>query len=103
MGILIHTAEDLGLIIRERRHELRLEQSALAKRVGVSRQWIVAVEKGKQRAEVGLLLRTLHALDLVLTVDTGARRTDDPAQGASATHLDIDIDALIDRARGSRR
>ena len=102
MGILIRTVEDFGLVIRERRHRLGLDQRALAARVGVSRKWIVAVEKGKQRAEVGLLLRTLRALDLVLTVaDSEARRADEPAEGASAAH--IDIDALIDMAKGPRR
>ena len=102
MGILIRTVEDFGLVIRERRRSLGLDQRALAERVGVSRKWIVSVEKGKQRAEVGLLLRTLRALDLVLTVvGTEARAAGEPAEGASAA--DIDIDALIDMARGPRR
>ncbi len=42
--------------------QLGLDQASLATRVGVSRQWIVAVEAGKARAEVGLVLRTLTAV-----------------------------------------
>ena len=101
MGILIHTPEEIGLVIRERRRELGLDQSALAKRVGVSRQWIVAVERGKQRAEVGLVLRTLRALELVLTADSRERRDADPATDRPDAF--IDIDALIDMARRPRR
>jgi HTH-type transcriptional regulator/antitoxin HipB len=83
----VTTAADLGMLVRARRRERALSQQELADRVGVSRQWIVAVEKGKPRAELGLLLRTLSALDLALSIDT---RPDD----------EVDIDALIDRARG---
>ena len=58
---------DLGLIIRARRRKLGLSQSALAEKVGVGRQWLVGVEHGKARAEVGLVLRTLAALHLELS------------------------------------
>ncbi|GAA1212936.1 hypothetical protein GCM10009655_10270 [Rhodoglobus aureus] len=44
----------------------------MAERVGVARQWIVKVEKGKVRAEIELLLRTLFQLDLELRVDHAA-------------------------------
>ena len=65
----IRTPLDLGLIIRQQRRQLGLNQTDLASRVGVGRQWIVAVERGKAGAELGLVLRTLAALDLTLTVD----------------------------------
>ena len=44
------TAADIGAIIRARRRKLGLGQAALAKRVGVGREWIVDVEQGKPRA-----------------------------------------------------
>ena len=69
--MIITTAHDIGLVIRERRRELHLDQRGLAERIGVSRQWVVAVEKGKPRAEIGLILRTLRALDLHVVIDTG--------------------------------
>ena len=63
----VRTPLDLGLIIRGRRRELGLSQSALAEKSGVGRQWLVAVERGKARAEIGLVLRTLAALDIELS------------------------------------
>lgn len=95
--MFIRTPLDLGLAIRERRRRLGLNQSDLASRVGVGRQWIVAIEQGKARAELGLVLRTLAALDLRLSADgdeTGRRR-----EGALAP---IDIDAVVDAAKGRR-
>ena len=65
----IRTPLDLGLLIRDRRRKLGLSQSALAERAGVGRQWLVAVEHGKARAEIGLLLRALAELDLTLSTD----------------------------------
>lgn len=85
---LIHTSAELGSLVRERRRELALSQQALANAAGVSRQWIVAVERGKERAEIGRLLRLLKALDLVVHVDK-------PRRGV------VDIDALLERSRGS--
>ena len=84
---LVSTPREIGLLVRDRRRERGLSQQALADQVEVSRQWIVAVEKGKPRAELGLLLRTLSALDLVVRIEA---RPDD----------EIDLGALLDRHRG---
>lgn len=90
----VRTPRDLGLIIRARRRALGLEQQTLADRVGVSRQWVVGVEKGKPRAEAGLLLKTLTALGLVLDV------REDRASGASQRAPGpVDIDAVVAAAR----
>src|SRR6267378_2284091 len=62
----IRTPADLGALIRDHRTRLGLDQKSLAQKVGVSRQWIVEVEKGKPRAAIGLLLRTVDALGLLL-------------------------------------
>lgn len=65
----------------------------LAERAGVGRQWLVAVEQGKSGAELGLVLRTLGALDLSLAV-------------AETTLLDhsaaTDIDAVLAAAASPR-
>ena len=66
----VRTPLDLGLIIRDRRRKLGLSQSQLAEKAAVGRQWLVAVERGKARAEIGLVLRTLAALDLTLTASS---------------------------------
>ena len=44
----LRTPADFGAAIREQRRVLDLDQAALARRVGVSRQWIIEVEKGKR-------------------------------------------------------
>lgn len=88
------TPQDVGLTIRERRLELGLDQAELARRVGVSRQWLVEIERGKPRAEIGLVLRTLRELDLDVWVG------DLPAADSSPAPA-IDLDRVIDRARGA--
>jgi HTH-type transcriptional regulator / antitoxin HipB len=95
----IHTPVDLGLVIRERRRALALDQRTLAARIGVSRQWLVEVEQGKTRAGIGLLLSTLRALGLETRVTTSEGS---PAATSAKVALDaIDIDAIVDKARGS--
>ena len=91
------TAADIGAIIRERRRKLGLDQGALAKRVGVGREWIVDVEKGKPRAGIELVLRTLTALGLSLAV------SEKPALRSGKGAPAIDLDRIVDRARRARR
>jgi HTH-type transcriptional regulator / antitoxin HipB len=92
----IRNATDIGLIIRDRRKALGLDQKALAARAGVGRQWIVSVEKGKPRAEVDLILRTLDALGLRVLVE--ASESSPTSRGTAA----VDLNAVIDRARRRR-
>jgi HTH-type transcriptional regulator/antitoxin HipB len=94
--VRLRTAKELGLVIRERRKALALGQQALAARVGVSRQWVVEIERGKARAELGLVLRTLTALGLTLLVETDGP----PPGGVAAERPLIHIDAIVERARG---
>jgi y4mF family transcriptional regulator len=69
LGMRIRTPADLGALIRDHRTRLGLDQKSLAEKVGVSRQWIVDVEKGKTRAQIGLLLRTVGALGIALDAE----------------------------------
>ncbi|MEO7329368.1 MAG: helix-turn-helix transcriptional regulator [Minicystis sp.] len=98
--VRIQTPEDLGQAIRARRTELGLDQGSLARRIGVSRQWIVEIERGKPRAEIGLLLRTLSILGLDLAVKTAKASAAAPEVFAPGL---VDLDALIQRARGQGR
>jgi HTH-type transcriptional regulator/antitoxin HipB len=91
---VIRTTADVAALIRDRRHKLGLDQGALAKRVGVGREWIIEIEKGKPRAGIELVLRTLAALGVVLT----AQRGDKPRKSP-----DIDLDAIVDSARRTRK
>jgi HTH-type transcriptional regulator / antitoxin HipB len=89
----VRTPKDIGLVIRERRRELGLDQAELARRVGVSRQWLVEIEGGKARAELGLVLRTLRELDLDAWI--GDMPVSEPHPAAA-----IDLNRVIERARG---
>ncbi len=96
MPVALRSVTELGAAIRDRRRALGLSQQGLAERAGASRQWIVGVEAGHERAELGLLLRTLSALGLVLALDDG----ESSEAGGDSLVSAADIDALVDAARG---
>jgi len=95
--MIVRTPADLGLLIRTRRRELGLDQQTLAARVGVSRLWIIEFERGKPRAEIGLVLRTLAALDLQVDVAVA-----DHPGATSGVPASPDIDAIVEAARKRR-
>ena len=83
--------------MRDRRIKLSLDQRSLAQKIGVSRQWIVEVEKGKPRAEIGLRLRTVPTLGILLTTETEA-----PTKNLDGAPP-VDIDSIVAVARGKRK
>ena len=66
--INLSTAEQLGAAIRLRRKEKGLTQIGLAKLLGAERKWVLHLERGNSKAEIGLALRTLEALNLRATL-----------------------------------
>ena len=82
----IRTATDLGAFIRERRAKLGMDQSDLAEKAGTSRKWIVEVEQGKPRAEIGLILRTLKTLGVSL--DIAVDRTKKASAASESGNVD---------------
>jgi HTH-type transcriptional regulator / antitoxin HipB len=92
--MLVRTPADLGAVIRDRRKQLKLDQAAFAKRIGVSRQWVILIEHGHTRAELGLVLRALDALHIHL--DASA------AQPRRYSRRGVDIDAIVAKAKKSR-
>jgi HTH-type transcriptional regulator / antitoxin HipB len=93
----IRTPIDLGAAIRDRRIKLGLDQKTLADKVGVSRQWIVDVEKGKPRAPISLVLRTVEALGIHLAADDQGKTKQRPGPPP------VDIDSIIVSAREKRK
>jgi HTH-type transcriptional regulator/antitoxin HipB len=100
----IRTPADLGALIRDHRTRHGLDQKSLAQKVGVSRQWIVDVERGKARAEIGLLLRTVGALGITLDAEKeegpGKPKDTSVSHGADAH---VDIDSIVASARRKRK
>jgi len=93
----LNTPRDLGLYVRERRRRLGLTQADLSASAQVSRRWVSDLEAGKSTAEVGLVFKVLHALDVRLDAAPNERGPDD-----------IDLDDLLhvpapSRAKASGR
>jgi HTH-type transcriptional regulator/antitoxin HipB len=91
--MFVRTPADLGAVIRDRRKQLKLDQATFAKRIGVSRQWVIEIERGHARAELGLVLRAADTLNIRLDagIDQAKRRP-------SA----VDIDAIVAKAKKSK-
>lgn len=96
--MLIRTPADLGAVIRDRRRQLKLDQAAFAKRIGVSRRWVIEIERGHRRAELGLVLRALDALSIRVGVDADADTDADQTVRRRASGA-VDINAIVDKAK----
>jgi HTH-type transcriptional regulator / antitoxin HipB len=90
--MFVRTPADLGAVIRDRRKQMKLDQAAFAKRIGVSRQWVIEVEHGHARAELGLVLRALDALSIRLDA-TATKHADLRGSGG------VDVDAIVVKAK----
>ena len=63
------TPQRIGLAVRDARRDRGLTQAQLAKMARVSRAWLISLESGNnERAELGLVLSTLRALDLTVRI-----------------------------------
>ncbi len=93
----IRTAADLGAFIRERRTKLGMDQVALAKKAGTSRKWLVEVEQGKSRAEIGLILRTLKSLRVLVDLKTDSSRETSSTSKTRTPDINSVLDALKKR------
>ncbi len=48
--MFIRTSADLGAVICERRRKLGFDQAEFAQRIGVSRQWVVGIQRARARS-----------------------------------------------------
>ena len=55
---------DIGQLVRTQRQKLKLSQSDLAERIGVTFQQVQKYEKGTNRISIGRLTRIADALDV---------------------------------------
>ncbi|QJD69702.1 helix-turn-helix transcriptional regulator [Xanthomonas campestris pv. badrii] len=99
----VRTPTDVGNIIRSRRKRLGWDQARLAHEIGVSRQWIVDIEKGKPRAELQLILRALQALGLELMLSPGGAQVPPANVPDRGTVTPINLDAIIEHNRANPR
>lgn len=64
----------VGALVRQARMAAGITQTQLAKRIGASRFWVAAFEKGKPSAELGLALKAIHALGLAVHIEPKSAR-----------------------------
>ncbi len=92
----VNTPADFGHLIRRVRKARGMTQQQLARAAAVGRQWIVEIEAGKRRAELGKVLQTLAALDLTLSLRgegiPAVHPADDPIEV-------VDLQAILDAHR----
>jgi HTH-type transcriptional regulator / antitoxin HipB len=67
--VIVNTPADLGAIAHQARRRAKLSQTEVGRRVGVSRQWIGALEAGHPRAELAIVLQALAILGLEINLD----------------------------------
>src|SRR2546429_9213213 len=72
----LRSAEQLGMTIRLKRKEQGLSQNKLAELLGVERKWVLRLEAGNPKAEIGLVLKALNVLGIqvLLSGDDGPPR-----------------------------
>jgi len=73
----IVSVKDLTVCIKQARKNRGWTQAQLAEQAGVSRDWIIGLESGKSSVELGLVLRTMKALNLPLSIDQAQKRSED--------------------------
>ena len=62
--MLIHSAYELALLIRNRRKQLKLTQKEMSELVGLQQKTISAMENNPENARITTLLRVLSALNI---------------------------------------
>ncbi len=84
--MFVRSARTLGMLLREQRQRQGLSQARLARRAGVSRQWLSGLERGREGAELGRVLRTLASAGIVLRFEERPSR-------------EVDLSAVIEAHR----
>jgi len=89
----MRNVEQLGRAARNKRLERGLSQSAFAARLGVERKWVIRLEAGNPKAELGLVLKALDALGLRASL----RDEDHPSAGSEQPAARAQVGASLRR------
>lgn len=100
------SAIEVGRIIAAARRHRKLTQGALARAIGASQAWVSEVERGKDNAQIGKVLRTLAYLGVKLQtgvtpwVERKPSKTERPALNVSLNSV---LESLtVPRGKGKR-
>jgi DNA-binding XRE family transcriptional regulator len=97
----------IGALVREGREAAGLTQTQLAERIGASRFWVAAFEKGKPSVEPGLALKAIQALGLAISIapahtrsvgTPSARATPPVTRSADPLAAGVTLDSVIANA-----
>lgn len=66
--MIIRSVKDIRELIADGRQTVGWSQTDLAERIGVSRQWVSLVERGRTNPEFASVLNALHALGYSVSV-----------------------------------
>ncbi len=66
----INNSIDLGALVRNRRKQLKVNQTELAMTCGTGLRFIVDLEKGKPTCQIGKVLGVLKVLGLTIDINT---------------------------------
>ena len=94
----VHSTRELAAAVQARRKELGLNQEDLATMIGVSRRWIIDLEKAKPTVELQLVFLTLKVLGLVISL--APPNESKPGSGTKDGGDDIDLDEVLRQAQG---
>jgi HTH-type transcriptional regulator/antitoxin HipB len=97
--IQLRNSDQLGRAIRLKRQEKRLSQVALARLLGVERKWVLHLEAGNPKAELGLVLKALTALGL----DAHVRDQDQPRSPGSRMKSPSRLDEVFQQLQRPER
>ena len=66
--VRIHSTEELGAVLKDRRKKQKMTQSDLAALAGTGVRYIVDLENGKPTARIGPALKLIEWLGLEITI-----------------------------------
>lgn len=93
----IRALQDLAAAVRGRRHSLKLTQTALATKAGVSRTFVADLEAGKLTVELRSVIAVIEALDYTFNLLSPAEATPTTASPAGIpSPNEFDLDEILD-------
>ena len=84
------SAVEVGRIIAAARRHRKLTQGELARAIGASQAWVSEVERGKDSAQIGKVLRALAYLGVKLQTGVTPWVQEKPSKGASAPRISLE-------------
>jgi HTH-type transcriptional regulator/antitoxin HipB len=94
-GVGVFSRKELGDVVRAARVRAGLTQQGLADRAGVSRQWVVQLERGMVNPSWDVVSRLAQVLDLDVVVRDSCAGTGDATAAVAEPGAVVDLDALL--------